>query len=83
MVKIIIGGSCHKYQFCRDKRFVVTKLCLSRQTLCRDKHMLYQNACRDKQVFVATEIFCRDKHNFVATKMILVAMIKNDRNDRK
>ena len=37
----VIGGSCHKYHFCvcRDKsKLVATKLCLSRQKFCRDKH---------------------------------------------
>ena len=34
----IIGGRCHKYHFCRDKRFVAT----------------YSRFCRDKNVFVAT-----------------------------
>ena len=61
---LIIGGSCHKYNFCRhkhyacsDKTFVPTKLCLSRQN-----------------IFVATKLLsrqtrvCRDKHTFVATK---------------
>ena len=52
----IIGGSCHKSHFCRDKSlclsrqntsFVATKVCLSRQKLC---------VCRDK-CFVATNIF--------------------------
>ena len=30
-VKYIIGGSCHKYHFCLDERFVATNTCLSRQ----------------------------------------------------
>ena len=70
----IIGGSCHKYHFCRDKSFVATNTCLSRQnTSCRDKF------CRDKIMFVATKYFCREKYlsrqtrvcrnkRFVATK---------------
>ena len=72
----IIGGSCHKYHFCRDKHvffatkhvffcfflfFVATKVCLPQQK------------CRDKITFVPTKYFCRDKHVFVATKMIIVA----------
>ena len=37
----IIGRSCHKYHFCRDKRaFVTTKVCLLRQQQnCRNKHI--------------------------------------------
>ena len=46
--KTIIGGSCHKYNFCRDKRvffatkdeknmLVTTKLCLSQQKLLSRK----------------------------------------------
>ena len=56
----IIGGNCQKYHFCRDKTFVY--VFLSRQTY----------ACRDKDIFVATNI-CREKHNFVATKQAFVA----------
>ena len=57
MIVPIIGESCHKYNFCRDKCFVATKVCLSRQT----------RVGRDKHTFVATNI-CREKHNFVPTK---------------
>ena len=58
----IIGGSCHKYHFCRDKtrplsrqkyacrdkRFVATKLCLSRQKKnnCHNKNDT--RVCRDE-----------------------------------
>ena len=65
----VIGGSCHKYRFCRDKSmlvlsrqkyacFVATKVCL----FCRDKSMLVLS--RQKYAcFVATKVclFCRDK----------------------
>ena len=75
----ITGGSCHKYNFCRDKHFVATntsfvatKVCLSRQNICSDKIMF----CLDKHTFVATNI-CREK-SFVATKIILVAAPAND-----
>ena len=49
----IIGRSCHKYNFCRDKHvFVATKV-LSRQKFCRDKH-----------TFVVTkDMFCCDKND--------------------
>ena len=74
----IIGGSCHKYDFCRDKRFVATKLCLSfvstsillsRQNMC----FITTNACLLQQTH-----FCYDKM-CVTTKMILVAAPTNDR----
>ena len=76
----IIGGSCHKYHFCRDKRPVCR--------VCRDKKkrlLLRQKyACRDR-IFVATSIFLsrqktlyRDKHVLVATKMILVTAPATD-----
>ena len=58
----IIGGNCQKYHFCRDKTFVY--VFLSRQTY----------ACRDKDIFVATNI-CREKHNFVATKQAYNSML--------
>ena len=73
----IIGRSCHKYNFCRDKNtsFVATKVCLfrrnfchilSRQKFCRDKYWSRQRFCRNKYTFVATnDVFCRDKHVFV------------------
>ena len=50
--------SCRKYHFCRDKCFVTTNTCLS----------------REKTSFVASKVclsrwkFCRDKIKFVATK---------------
>ena len=67
----IIVGSCHKYHFCCDKRFVVTNTCLSQQILvCHDKtHLLlrHNTAFAVTNMFVATNIchdktFCRDKH---------------------
>ena len=90
----MIGGSCHKYNFCRDKDvFVATNMCLSRQTLwvvLRQTRLLsrQKRAGLDKtfvaiklclHTFVATKhVFCRDEHVFVATKMILVAAQVND-----
>ena len=69
----VIGGSCHKYHFCRDKiMFVATSILLSRQTrVCRDKSKLVatnvivwrQKFCGSKHTFVPTkDVFCRDKH---------------------
>ena len=74
---------CHKYNFCRDKSFVATntclsrentsfvatKVCLSRQNFCRDKHILSQQK---------TCFCCCDKHKKHATKIILVAAPAND-----
>ena len=82
----IIGGSCRKYHFCRDKTFA-TKVCLSQQNLCRDKIMFVAT-----KLFIATKLclslqktcvllrqkFCPDKNTFVATKMILVVATAND-----
>ena len=81
----IIGGSCHKYHFCRGKHtFVATNTCLSRQNtfFCRDKSMLAvtknvsRENCLSRQI--ATKIIClsrqkfyRDKHIFVATDTCL------------
>ena len=48
----IIGGNCHKYHFCREK------VCLSRQNLCRDKHVC---VCREKNILPRQTYFCRDK----------------------
>ena len=38
--KFIIGGSCHKYHFCCDRSFVMTKVCLSQYNFCHNKSML-------------------------------------------
>ena len=78
----IIGGSCHKYNFCRDKSYVAINTCLSRQApVCRNKTRLLSRqkyACSDK-TFVATKYFCmRGKYVFVATQMIIVAAPAND-----
>ena len=46
-----IGGSCHKYNFCRDKH-----------VFCRDKTRVLSRqkyACGDKHVSVATNILSR------------------------
>ena len=57
--RTIIGESCHKCDFCRDKHmFVMTK-----HVFCHNK-----NVCHDKHIFVMTKV---DKHNFVATKVLL------------
>ena len=61
---LIIGGSCHKYNICRDESIVATITCLSRQPrlLSRQKY-----ACRDKR-FVATNT-CESTLFIFATRM--------------
>ena len=50
--------------------FVVTKVCLSWQNFCHNKHVfVVTNICHDK-TFVTTKIFCRNKHNFVTVKVL-------------
>ena len=45
----IIGGSCHKYNFCRNKTFVVTNVCI----------ILLQQTCLLQQIFVMTKVLSR------------------------
>ena len=46
--------------FCCDKHvYVVTKVSLSQQNICRDKH-----------TFIATKVLRRDSHNIVATEVL-------------
>ena len=77
---------------CCDKTFDVTKLCLSQQNICHDKHnrVTTNFCCCDKHNFVTTKVllwhayFCHDKkcvchdRSFLATKLILVAAPSND-----
>ena len=73
----IIGGSCHKYNFCRDK----TRLLSRQKYACRDNITggnCYNNhffarqtrVCRDKITFV-TKYFCRDKTVFWSNQRII------------
>ena len=62
---VIIGRSCHKYHFCRDK------------SICRDKHDIKYTfveikdvICRDKIMF-SQQKFCRDQHTFDVTNILL------------
>ena len=75
----IIGGSCHKYHFCRDK----TRLLSRQKYACRDKTFCtVQRFCRKKHTFVATKhVFCPDKNVFAANFFvaILVAAPANNR----
>ena len=89
----IIGGSCHKYHFCRDKRMLVAT---NRKSIFSSSFVLFSFLFLTRQIFVVTNnfvarkllsrqsYFCRDKrrvlkHMFVATKLILVAAAANDR----
>ena len=83
----IIGGSCSKYHFFRDKCFVATNTCLSRQTcVYHDKTRLLSRS-RQKYVcrvvatkvclhnFVATkDVFCREKTHFCRNTVMFVAI---------
>ena len=50
-----------------DKTFVSTKLCLSRQTFCRDKSFVATNILLSPQAY-----FCRDKRRVCLDKSMLV-----------
>ena len=73
MFVFIIGRSCHKYNFCCNKSFIVTNMSFVVTKVC----LLWQTFC-EKIMFVATkwhstniqQKFCCDKHNFVATKVL-------------
>ena len=82
MLSGIIGGTCHKYHFCRHKHMFVAKhvFVATKHVFCRDKTRLLS---RQNTSFVATKIClsrqnyaCRYKHvvatniNFVATKLL-------------
>jgi len=54
-VFIIIGGSCHKYHFCRDKSFVAT----NKHVFVATKHVF----CREKSLHAATKLLSR--HNYI------------------
>ena len=78
MVITIIGGSCHKYHFCGNKRSVMTNMSVVTNMFLSWQNMSFvttkvcssqQNFCRDKIMFVATNI-CHDKHVFVTTKVL-------------
>ena len=55
----IIGGSCHKYNCCRDKHnFVATKVLSQQAYFCLDK----RRVCLDKIRFVTTNVFSRQAY---------------------
>ena len=64
----VTGGSCHKYNFCRDKTFVFG----GHKYACREKHVCFFH---DKS-FILTKTFCHDKQfcrdkSFVAASVLL------------
>ena len=69
----IIGESCHKYYFCREKRQTclcrdkISNVIFWRQKFCRGKHIFVST----KSCFVATHM-CLSRQNtyFVATKVL-------------
>ena len=65
----MVGGSCHKYHFCRDKTFVATE-----HYLCCDKSMLAATKVFSWQIFVVTNT-CLLGQSFVATSIILLRWI--------
>ena len=71
----IIGESCHKYRFCRNKHvFIATNMfVVTKRVFCHNKNMLVTtNICHDKRfvahIILLQERFGRGKHTFVATK---------------
>ena len=66
----IIGGSCHKYNFCHDQKFFCDK-----HIFVVTKHIFY----RDKSMIVMTKLFCCNKHNFVTTKLLSQAYFCHDK----
>ena len=60
-VGVIIGGSCHKYIFCRGKTFIVTNICRNKHNFCRDKHVF----CRNKRRLLSRQ------STLVATKLLV------------
>ena len=69
----INGGSCHKYNFCRDKHvlslarqniFVSTNPLTLSHTFVATKDVF----CRDKSKLIRQNYVCRDTHTFVETK---------------
>ena len=70
----IISGSCHKYHFCHDKRylhnFVATKdvFCCDKPVFVATKLcLLWRKFCCNKNI-LSWQNFCCDKHTFVSTK---------------
>ena len=68
----VIGGSCHKYHYCRGKSMLVAmKEIVGTKYVCRDK-TLACFCCDERRVLSRQIRICRDK-------MILVAAPGNDK----
>ena len=82
--RYVNDGSCHKYNFCRDKHvFVATKDACYKNYVCHDNFMFVATKLSSRQIFVATNIilsrqtyFCRDKR--VLSWQTRVCRGKND-----
>ena len=73
--RTIIGGSCHKYKFFHNKSFVmtnmslpwqnrsfdVTKVCLSSQNFCRNKHICHDKFCWESLLLLWQTRVCCNK----------------------
>ena len=84
-VAVIIGRSCHKYNFCCNKSFccdkhvchdkhmfVMTKKIFCHNTYaCHDKYLLWRKFCCDMLTFVVTSVFVTTKHLFCHDKSLL------------
>ena len=74
-LRVIIGRSCHKYHFCRDKSLLLqTRLLSGQKYACRYKTFFATNTLSRQKYFVATNIIlsrqkyaCRDKTFFTTT----------------
>ena len=78
--RAVIGGSCHKYHYCRDvmtNTFVMTNTCFLWQSrVCHDKTHLYivllqQKFCHNKNILSQQTSFCQDKSFFTANVLSL------------
>ena len=81
----IIGGSCHKYHFCHDKRFFTTNMCLLRQNMsfvATDVLLRQKYACRGKTLVATNTCLMRQKY-FVATKKNKKIRVCRDKKKKK
>ena len=60
--KFMIGGSCHKYNFCCDLKKIMTNMCLSQQnTTCLSQQNLNLLWQHNKMMFVVTKVLSWQK----------------------
>ena len=70
----ISGGSCQKNDFCCDKSFVMSNMCLlcvwcDKHVFVAVKQMTKHMFCPNKSMLVVTKKNCHNKHIFVATNI--------------